>query len=293
MPVVQHAAREIHLKVVYYGPGLGGKTTNLQYIHRSSRPDLRGKLLSLNTETERTLFFDLLPLELGAFKGYRIRLHLCTVPGQIAYDKTRQLVLRNVDGVVFVVDSQPAALELNFESIRNLEENLLLQGDDLNALPLVIQYNKRDLPHVLPIDELRVELSVPPGVPEVEAQAVHGVGVFDTLKLITKACLNLVGDPATLREGRSPSILPGTRASMYPGGRPSSARVPIAPLVPKFEDPSSDDLVWDWVLFSGGALSPLPIRPFPSFSVQGRCPCHPGGALPRAPAKGTRGLAGP
>jgi mutual gliding-motility protein MglA len=235
MPVVQHAAREIHLKIVYYGPGLGGKTTNLTHIHKTSRPDLRGKLLSLNTETERTLFFDLLPVFLGQYKGYNIRLHLCTVPGQIAYDQTRRLVLRHVDGVVFVVDSQPAAMELNLESIRNLEENLVLQGDDPNVLPLVIQYNKRDLPHVMPIDELRTELCVPAGVPEIEAQAVLGVGVFETLKTITKACLTLVADPKKLKEGRSPSILPGARASMYPGGRPSTSHVPIAPRLPHFE----------------------------------------------------------
>ena len=136
MPVVQHAVREILLKIVYYGPGLGGKTTNLRHLHANTRVDLRGKLLSLDTETERTLFFDFMPVHLGQYKGYTIRLHLCTVPGQIAYDKTRRLVLRNVDGVVVVVDSQRAALDLNFDSIRNLEETLLLQGDDVNVLPL-------------------------------------------------------------------------------------------------------------------------------------------------------------
>ncbi len=240
MPVVQHAAREILLKIVYYGPGLGGKTTNLRHLHANARPDLRGKLLSLDTETERTLFFDFMPVHLGTFKGYTIRLHLCTVPGQIAYDKTRRLVLRNVDGVVFVVDSQRAALDLNFDSIRNLEENLLLQGDDVNVLPLVIQYNKRDLPDVLSIEELRAELSVPHGVQEVAACAVQGQGVFETLKLITRQCLTLVADPAALPEGRTPSILPGARASMYPVGRPPSSQmsipIPSAGRVPKFDE---------------------------------------------------------
>ncbi len=144
MPLVHHAHRDLQMKVVYYGPGLGGKTTNLEYIHANTRPERRGKLIALENEAERTLFFDLLPMELGEFRNYRVRLHLCTVPGQIAYDTTRQLVLKNVDGIVFVVDSQPSRLEANYESIRNLEANLRLQGDDPDRMPLVVQYNKRD-----------------------------------------------------------------------------------------------------------------------------------------------------
>jgi signal recognition particle receptor subunit beta len=124
MPTVSHSKKEVLLKLVYYGPGLGGKTTNLDYIHAHSKPEHRGKLLSLASESERTLFFDLLPVDLGKFKGYSIRLHLCTVPGQVAYDRTRKLVLRNVDGVVFVVDSQPAQLDANAESLANLAVNL-------------------------------------------------------------------------------------------------------------------------------------------------------------------------
>jgi signal recognition particle receptor subunit beta len=223
MPLVQHGRRELHLKIVYYGPGLGGKTTNLEVIHARSRPELRGKLISLATESERTLFFDLLPVELGQFKGYDIRLHLCTVPGQIAQDQTRRLVLRHVDGIVFVVDSQPSRLEENVESIRNLETNLMMQGDDPDLLPLVVQYNKRDLPGALSVDELREALSVPAGTAELEATAVTGKGVFETLKAIVRGCLALVGDPTTLPDGRSPSVLPGRRASMYPGGRPAAA----------------------------------------------------------------------
>ncbi|AKF07047.1 gliding motility protein MglA [Sandaracinus amylolyticus] len=231
MPLVQHARRELHLKIVYYGPGLGGKTTNLEYIHANSRPDRRGKLISLAAESERTLFFDLLPVELGEFKGYQVRLHLCTVPGQIAHDRTRQLVLRHVDGIVFVVDSQRARFEQNIESIINLEQNLRRQGDDPDRLPLVVQYNKRDLPDVSSVDELREALRVPAGVAEFEAIAVRGLGVTETLKTVLKQCLALVGDPTKAREGRSPSILPGRRASMYP--RTSTEEGPAIPPPPK------------------------------------------------------------
>jgi signal recognition particle receptor subunit beta len=223
MPTVQHAKKQVFLKVVYYGPGLGGKTTNLQYIHSRARPEHKGKLISMETEAERTLFFDLMPVELGTFKNYQVRLHLCTVPGQIKYDDTRKLILRGVDGVVFVVDSQPAAIEDNVESIRNLETNLRLQGGDPNRLPLVVQYNKRDLANVLSVAELRQWLNIPRGVPEVEASARVGYGVTDTLKRIVKSCLSLVGDPARASEGRTPSILPGARPSMFPQGNPAAA----------------------------------------------------------------------
>jgi mutual gliding-motility protein MglA len=240
MPLVNHARQEIHLKVVYYGPGLGGKTTNLEHIHSRSKPDRRGKLISLATESERTLFFDLLPVELGDFMGYQVRLHLCTVPGQIAHDRTRRLVLRHVDGIVFVVDSQGGRLRDNYESIVNLASNLRLQGDDPDVLPLVVQYNKRDLPDVLSIDVLREMLGIPSGIPEIEAVAVDGIGVFETVKTILKACLRIVGDPRTAKEGRSPSILPGTRASMFPGaGAPEAGEeepLPAPPTVPQLDE---------------------------------------------------------
>jgi signal recognition particle receptor subunit beta len=238
MPLVHHAKREIHVKVVYYGPGLGGKTTNLEHIHRHSAPDRRGKLVSLMTEAERTLFFDLLPMEIGVFRGYRVRLHLCTVPGQMAHDRTRQLVLRHVDGVVFVVDSQRGREESNVASIRNLAENLRRQGDDPDRIPLVVQYNKRDLPDVLSIDELREVLAVPPDVEQLEASAATGAGVFETLKTITKACLKVLGDPATIPEGRSPSIVPGRRASMYRAAEATTSEVsiPKPPAVPRLDD---------------------------------------------------------
>jgi hypothetical protein len=241
MPLVNHARREIHLKVVYYGPGLGGKTTNLEHIHKNTRPENRGKLISLMTEAERTLFFDLLPMDIGEFKGYRVRLHMCTVPGQIARDETRKLVLRHVDGIVFVADSQEGREQANLESIRNLEENLMAQGDDPTRIPLVIQYNKRDLDNARPVEELREILNIPPGVTEIEASALYGGGVFETLKSIIKACLHIVGDPNRAREGRSPSILPGRRASMYPGGLPPAAQAAIA-IPPAAGVPSFDNL---------------------------------------------------
>lgn len=230
MPLVNHARREIHLKVVYYGPGLGGKTTNLEFIHAKTRPELRGKLISLATESERTLFFDLLPVELGSFKGYQVRLHLCTVPGQIAHDRTRRLILRHVDGIVFVVDSQSFRVDDNLESIQNLADNLRLQGDAPDRLPMVVQYNKRDLPAALPVEELRERLGVPEHTPRFDAVAVKGVGVFETVKGILKTTLKIVGDPTEAPEGRSPSILPGQRASMFPGapGLPPPPRVPRA-----------------------------------------------------------------
>ena len=242
--MIQHASRELHLKIVYYGPGLGGKTTNLRNIHARSRPDLRGRMVSIDNEAERTLMFDLLPVFLGTFRGYDIRLHLCTVPGQFAHGPTRRLVLRHVDGVVFVVDSQRAAFETNLQSIRDLEENLRLQGDDPNLLPLVVQYNKRDLPNIMPTSELREKLLVPDGVVEIEAQAVHGVGVFETLRRVVTDCLALVKNPANLPEGRTPSILPGARPSMHPGGRPAASQArdstrgdaPRPPRVPTIDE---------------------------------------------------------
>lgn len=241
MPLVQHSRREIHFKLVYYGPGLGGKTTNLEFIHKHSKPERRGKLISLAAESERTLFFDLLPVELGEYRGYQVRLHLCTVPGQIAQEKTRRLVLRHVDGIVFVVDSQRARLEDNAQSVVDLDANLRLQGDDPDRLPLVVQYNKRDLDEVATVAELRRALRIPRGVSEFEAVAVRGVGVFDTMKSVLKQCLHLVGDPRTAQEGRSPSILPGARASMFPrespdAPAPGGPRLPRAPRLPSFSD---------------------------------------------------------
>jgi signal recognition particle receptor subunit beta len=231
MPRIHHATREIQFKVVYYGPGLGGKTTNLEQIHKKSNPAHRGKLVSLNTESERTLFFDLLPVDLGKFRGYDVRLHLCTVPGQIAFDQTRRLVLRNVDGIVFVVDSQADRLDDNIASLRNLEANLVLQGDDPSRMPLVVQYNKRDLPRALELSALRAALGVPEGVPEVKAAALRGDGVFETFKAIVKSCMAVVGDPREKPEGRSVSILP---APVY------SSMFPVAALGPMAEEAATE-----------------------------------------------------
>lgn len=217
MPRIHHATREIQFKVVYYGPGLGGKTTNLEQIHKRANPAHRGKLVSLMTESERTLFFDLLPVELGVFRGYTVRVHLCTVPGQIALDETRRLVLRNVDGIVFVVDSQRERLDATLASLRNLEANLLLQGDDPSRMPLVVQYNKRDLPTALPPSVLRTELGIPQCTKQIEACAVRCEGVFETFKAITKGCMGAVGDPRGKPEGRSVSVLRSPEHStMFP-----------------------------------------------------------------------------
>jgi signal recognition particle receptor subunit beta len=188
MSFINYASREINCKIVYYGPGLCGKTTNLQYIYQKTNPDIRGKMISLATETERTLFFDFLPLALGNIRGFKVRFHLYTVPGQVFYDASRKLILKGVDGVVFVADSQVERMEANVESIENLRINLQEQGYDLDKLPYVIQYNKRDLPNVAPLQEMK-ELLNTKGVPEFEAVAPIGTGVFDTLKAVARLVL--------------------------------------------------------------------------------------------------------
>ena len=188
MSFINYSAKEINCKIVYYGPGLCGKTTNLQYIYNRTNPTARGKMISLATETERTLFFDFLPLALGEIRGFKTRFHLYTTPGQVFYDASRKLILKGVDGVVFVVDSQIERMEANLESLENLEDNLIEQGYDLGSLPFVIQYNKRALSNILSIEELR-EMFNPTGVPEFEARATSGEGVFDTLKGIARKVL--------------------------------------------------------------------------------------------------------
>jgi len=188
MSFINYASREINCKIVYYGPGLCGKTTNLQYIFQKTNPDIRGKMISLATETERTLFFDFLPLALGNIRGFKVRFHLYTVPGQVFYDASRKLILKGVDGVVFVADSQVERMEANVESIENLRINLQEQGYDLDKLPYVIQYNKRDLPNVAPLQEMRGLLNTK-GVPDFEAVAPIGTGVFDTLKAVARLVL--------------------------------------------------------------------------------------------------------
>ena len=188
MSMINYASREINCKIVYYGPGLCGKTTNLQYIYDTTAPTAKGKLISLATETDRTLFFDFMPLELGTVRGFKTRFHLYTVPGQVFYDASRKLILKGVDGVVFVADSQDERMDANIESLYNLEENLQANGYDLSKIPYVLQLNKRDLPNVIPAEEMVSELRRK-DEPVHEAIASKGNGVFDTLKSVAKQVL--------------------------------------------------------------------------------------------------------
>jgi len=188
MTFIDYASREINCKIVYYGPGLCGKTTNLQHIYDSTAPGAKGKLISLATETDRTLFFDFMPLDLGTVRGFKTRFHLYTVPGQVFYDASRKLILKGVDGVVFVADSQEERMDANIESLYNLDENLKANGYDLQKIPYVLQLNKRDLPNVVPAEDLVGELRRKDEIVH-EAVASTGVGVFDTLKSVAKLVL--------------------------------------------------------------------------------------------------------
>ena len=188
MSFINYSSREINCKIVYYGPGLGGKTTNLQYIYAKTTPEAKGKMISLATEADRTLFFDFLPLDLGTIRGFTTRFHLYTVPGQVFYDASRKLILKGVDGVVFVADSQRERMEANIESIRNLEANLREHGLDLKTIPYALQFNKRDMPTSAPVDELYRTLNFK-REPTFEAVAPQGIGVFDTLKAVAKLIL--------------------------------------------------------------------------------------------------------
>ncbi|PYV43494.1 MAG: gliding-motility protein MglA [Acidobacteria bacterium] len=188
MTFINYASREINCKIVYYGPGLGGKTTNLQYVYDKTAPSAKGKMISLATETDRTLFFDFLPLELGSVRGFKTRFHLYTVPGQVFYDASRKLILKGVDGIIFVADSQVERMDANIESVSNLEQNLKLQGYDLMKIPYTLQLNKRDLPNVASVDDMKREL-MRKGEPVLEAVASTGIGVFDTLKAVAKQVL--------------------------------------------------------------------------------------------------------
>jgi signal recognition particle receptor subunit beta len=224
MSMINYASREINCKLVYYGPGLGGKTTNLEFVYNKVAPGSRGKMISLATETERTLFFDFLPVDLGTIRGFKVKFHLYTVPGQVYYNASRKLILKGVDGVVFVADSQLERMEANIEAMQNLYDNMAQHGYDLTKLPFAIQYNKRDLPNAAPIAELQAALNpgwvvedpvrqrtLPdaehPGdflvsqqdgqwierAPYFEAVAVTGDGVFDTLKAISKTVVKTLG----------------------------------------------------------------------------------------------------
>jgi len=192
MSMINYASREINCKLVYYGPGLGGKTTNLEYVYGKVNPDTRGKLISLATEQERTLFFDFLPVDLGSIRGFKTRFHLDTVPGQVYYNASRRLILKGVDGLVFVGDSQAERMDANIAAMENLYENLADYGYEPHKLPIVLQYNKRDLPNVVPMEELHAYLN-PMGLQEFEAVATQGQGVFDTLRAVSKQVLKSLG----------------------------------------------------------------------------------------------------
>lgn len=195
MSFVNYNSKEINCKIVYFGPSMSGKTTNLQYIYSATHPDGKGKMISLQTDNERTLFFDFLPLALGTLRGFRIRFHLYTVPGQSYYDASRRLILRGVDGIVLVSDSQVTRMEANLESFATLRQNLEEQGYEIDNIPLVYQYNKRDLPNVCPVAEMEKVLN-PRGLPSFEAVASNGDGVLETLKGLSKLILkDLKGQP--------------------------------------------------------------------------------------------------
>lgn len=237
MALINYAKREINAKIVYYGPGLCGKTTNIKYIHEKLRPDTRGKLLSLATETDRTLFFDFLPVDLGEIKGYQTRFHLYTVPGQVFYNSTRKMVLKGADGIVFVADSQREMLQANQESLANLRENLAEQGKYIDDIPMVIQYNKRDLPSAMTVEELDRALN-PRRLPTFSACAHEGTGVLQTLSSIAKMILfkmreSVISTPDNQAEKELGATYRATRKEedrfAAPGGPEEPVPAPPAP----------------------------------------------------------------
>ncbi len=241
MALVNHTTREINAKIVYYGPGLCGKTTNIHFIYHRIAPTQRGKLISLATETDRTLFFDFLPVELGTIKNYKVRFHLYTVPGQVFYNATRKLVLKGADGVIFVADSQRAMMDANLESISNLRDNLAEHGIDLDNFPIVIQYNKRDLPDVYGVDELNDSMN-PKGVPFYEAVAMNGDGVLKTFTAISKLVLQdmqkhperhslILGD--MMGKGEQPAPKEPPKIAPAPAPEPSIPGAPMAEAKPE------------------------------------------------------------
>ncbi|MEY4615729.1 MAG: hypothetical protein RJB66_689 [Pseudomonadota bacterium] len=191
MSFVNSNAKEVHCKIVYYGPSLGGKTTNIQWVYQQTTNENKSKMKSLDQEVERTLFFDFLPLNLGEIRGYKTRFHLYTVPGQIVYDASRKLILKGLDGVIFVADSQEERMEENIHALKNLERNLEQQGYDIRQIPLVIQYNKRDLPNAMKLQEMRSTLNTY-NAPDFEAVANEGKGVFESLKTVSKSIIGVL-----------------------------------------------------------------------------------------------------
>lgn len=191
MSFINYNAKEIHCKVVYYGPSLGGKTTNLQWVYQKTAHEQKSKIITLNTDAERTLFFDFLPLDLGEIRGFKTRFHLYTVPGQVIYDASRKLILKGLDGIIFVADSQKERTEENLTSLKNLEKNLEQQGYDIREIPLVMQYNKRDLANVSSLADMRSTLNKF-NSPDYEAVANEGTGVFESLKTISKSIITVL-----------------------------------------------------------------------------------------------------
>lgn len=260
---INYTAMQVTAKIVFYGPGLCGKTTNLQFIHKRTAPSSRGEMLSLETETDRTLFFDLLPLDVGIVGGMKVRLQLYTVPGQVFYNATRKLVLKGVDGIIFVGDSQKAAREANIESLANLEANLAELGVALESVPLVFQYNKRDLRSILGVEELNQTLN-PRGLPYHEAAAAHGIGVFETLKSISRLALASIRtrleDEARSRSSQAPPDV--RRGASGPGPRPSapSAGDPPPPASPAAVAPAGESLRLEFAEEDTGRHSIRPVR---------------------------------
>lgn len=197
MSFINHNAKEIHCKIVYYGPSLGGKTTNLQWVYQRTADDQKSKLVALNADIERTLFFDFLPLNIGDIRGYKTRFHLYTVPGQVVYDASRRLIMKGLDGVIFVADSQNERMDENLESLRNLEKNLDLHGHNIREIPLVLQYNKRDLPNAATLSDLRSALNLH-NSPDFEACASEGKGVMESLKTVSKSIINVLKGGTTI-----------------------------------------------------------------------------------------------
>lgn len=191
MSFINSNAKEIHCKIVYYGPSLGGKTTNVQWVYQQTSSNQKTNLIELGSDVERTLFFDFLPLNIGDIRGYKTRFHLYSVPGQVVYDASRKLILKGLDGIVFVADSQEDRMDENIQAFKNLEKNLEQQGYDIRQTPMVVQYNKRDLSNVMKINELRAALN-PYNVPDFEAVAAEGKGVMETLNTISKSIINVL-----------------------------------------------------------------------------------------------------
>ena len=292
MVQINFALREVNCKIVYYGPGMSGKTTNLEIVHKKAPESNKGELTSIATEGDRTLFFDFMPLDLGMIAGMRTRFQLYTVPGQVYYNSTRKLVLQGVDGIVFVADSSESKMEENLESLENLKNNLAEYGKDIREIPLVLQYNKRDLPDAMPVEGLNEKLN-PWGVPYFEAVAITGEGVFPTLKCLSGMVLETLNRDH--REQAAPQARAGASVAAAGGGSSGSASAAVAaPPAPKSggfaggvreaQAPSNPNIR------SGSTYDQMSSNQQKAAS-RGPAPAPPGGAKPRgssakaAPAK--------